>query len=148
MEVAECAVLERVRLVARLLEVPVVERVRVHDHGAALGEVAQVDFERCRVHRDEHARLIAGREDVVVREVDLESRDAGQRARRCADLRGKVGQRREVVPEDRSLAREAIAGELHPVTGVAGEPDHDPFEVLDRLRRGHSRGIANGAALQ
>ena len=71
----------------------------------------------------------------------------GQRAGGRADLGREVGQRREVVPEDRRLAREAIAGELHAVAGVAGEADHDPFELLDGLRRGHSRGIADAAAL-
>jgi hypothetical protein len=73
MDDCERPVLERVRLVAGLLEVPVVERVRVHDDGAALGEIAEVHLERSRVHRDEHARLVARREDVVVGEVDLEA---------------------------------------------------------------------------
>ena len=82
----------------------------------------------------------------MVGEVDLEAGDAGQRAGGRTDLRREVGQRREVVPEDGRLAREAIARELHAVAGVAGEPDHDPFEVLDGLRRGHDRGIADAAA--
>ena len=70
----------------------------------------------------------------------------GQRAGGSANLRGEVGKRREVVPEDRGLAREAIARELHPVAGVAGEPDHDPLEVLDGLAQSHARGIADEAA--
>ena len=145
-EVGERAVLERVRLVPRLLEVPVVEGVRVDDHGPALREVAEIHLERRGVHRHEDARLVARRQDVVVGEVDLEARDAGQRARGRTDLGREVGQRREVVPEEGGLAREAIARELHPVAGVAGEPDHDPFEVLDGLRCGHGRGIADAAA--
>ena len=100
------------------------------------GEVAEVHLERRRVHRHEHARLVAGREDVVVGEVDLEAGDAGERAGRRADLGREVGERREVVPEDGRLAREAVARELHPVAGVAGEADDDPFELLDGLRRG------------
>ena len=84
-----------------------------------------------------------GREDVVVGEVDLEPRDARQRAGRRADLGRKVGERREVVPEDRGLAREAVAGELHAVARVAGEADDDPFELLDRLGLGYVRGIAD-----
>ena len=147
-EVGERAVLERVRLVARLLEVALVEGVGVGDERPALREVADVDLERRRVHRDEDARLVAGREDVVIGEVHLEARDARERAGRRADLGREVGERREVVPEDGRLAREAIARELHPVAGVAGEPDHDPFEVLDRLRRGYGRGIADAAALR
>ena len=88
------------------------------------------------IHRDEHARLVARREDVVVGEVHLEPGDARQRAGRRADLGREVGERREVVPEDRGLAREAVARELHPVAGVAGEADHDPFELLDGLGLG------------
>ena len=135
-EAAERSVLERVRLVAGLLEVALGEGVGVDDDRAALREVADVDLERGRVHRDEHVRLVAGREDVVVGEVDLEAGDARQRAGGRADLRGEVRQRREVVPEDGGLAREPVAGELHAVAGVAGEADHDPLELLDRLGLG------------
>ena len=134
-------------VVARLLEVALVEGVGVGDERPALREVADVDLERGRVHRDEDARLVAGREDVVVGEVDLEAGHAGKRAGRRADLRREVGERREVVAEDGRLAREAIARELHAVTRVAGEPDHDPFEMLDGLGCAHGRGIADAAAL-
>ena len=89
-----------------------------------------------------------GREDVVVGEVHLEAGHAWKRAGRSTDLRREVGKRREVVPEDGRLAREAVARELHPVAGVAGEPDHDPFEVLDGLAHSHVRGIADAAALR
>ena len=69
----------------------------------------------------------------MVGEVDLEARHAGERAGRRADLGREVGQRREIVPEERRLAREAPAGELHPVSRVAREADHDPFLLLDRF---------------
>ena len=68
--------------------------------------------------------------------------DARQRAGRRADLGGEVGQRREVVPEDGGLAREAVAGQLHAVAGVAGEADDDPLELLDRLGSCDVSGIA------
>ena len=74
---------------------------------------------------------VAGREDVVVGEVELEAGDARQRAGRRADLGREVGQRREVVPDERGLAREPPTGELHPVAGVAGEPDRHLLELLD-----------------
>ena len=146
MEVRERAVVERIRHVARLLQIALVERVGVGDDRAALCEIAEIDLERGRIHRDEHARLVARREDVVVGKVNLEAGHARKGARGCANLGREVRERREVVPEDRGLTREAVARELHPVAGVAGEPDHDPFEVLDGLRRGHDRGIADAAA--
>ena len=106
-EVGERPVLERARRVPRLLEVAVRESVGVDDDRPALGEIAEVDLERRRVHRDEHVRLVARRQDVVVREVHLEAGNARQRPGRRADLRREVGQGREVVAEDRGLAREA-----------------------------------------
>ena len=50
---------------------------------------------------------------------------------------GKSGNVARSLPKTAVSAREAIARQLHPVAGVAGEPDHDPFEVLDGLPRGH-----------
>ena len=69
----------------------------------------------------------------MVGEVELEARDARQRAGRRADLGGEVGQRRDVVAEQRRLGRELRAGELHPVAGVAREADDDLGELLDGL---------------
>ena len=72
--------------------------------------------------------------------------DAREGARGGADLRREVRERHEVVPEDRGLAREPVAGQLHAVAGVAGEADDDPLELLDGLRLGHGRGIAHAEA--
>ena len=88
--VGERAVLERARLVARLLQVALLERVGVDDQHPALRQVADVRLQRRRVHRDQHVRCVAGREDVVVCEVELEARDARKRARRGADLGREV----------------------------------------------------------
>jgi hypothetical protein len=85
------AVVERVGLVAGLLEVPLGEGVTVDDQGAALGQVAQVRLERRGVHRDEHVRRVAGSEDVVICEVELKAGDAGERAGGSANLGGEIG---------------------------------------------------------
>ena len=69
----ERAVLKRVCGVARLLEIPIGERIAVDDERAALAEIAEVRLQRRRVHRHEHVRLVARRQDVVVGEVDLEA---------------------------------------------------------------------------
>ena len=69
----------------------------------------------------------------MVGEVHLERRDARQGALGRPDLGGEVRQRRQVVAERRRLLGEAVAGELHAVTGVAGEPDDDAVELLDLL---------------
>ena len=57
---------------------------------APLRQVAEVRLQRGGVHRDEHVRAVAGGEDVVVGEVDLEPRDAGERAGGRADLGREV----------------------------------------------------------
>ena len=133
MEALERAVAERVLGVAGLLQVALVERVGVDDQRAALGRSCEVRLQRRRVHRHEHVRLVARREDVVVGEVHLEAGDAGQRAGRGADLGREVRQRREVVAHHRRLAREPVARQLHAVAGIAGEPDDHTIELLDRL---------------
>ena len=140
--VVERAVLERVRRVARLLEVAVGERVGVDDQRAPGREVIEIRAQRGWVHRDEDVRRVARCEDVVVREVDLEARDAGQRARRGPDLGREIGQSREVVAEERRLAREAPAGQLHAVAGVTGEADDHLLELLDGLGHSSRTGIA------
>ena len=70
----------------------------------------------------------------MVGEVHLEPGDAGKRPGGRADLGREVREGREVVAEHRGLAREAIAGELHPVTRVTREADDHALEVLDLLR--------------
>src|SRR5690606_148674 len=90
-------------------------------------------------------------ENVVVGEMDLERRDTGDRALRRTDLGREVGQRRQVVAEGGGLRGEPITGQLHAVAGVAGEPDDDPVELLDRastvsgslLRGGFAGGHVN-----
>ena len=57
-----------------------------------------------------------------------------------ADLGREVGEGREVVAERRGLAREAVAGQLHPVARVTREADDHPIELLDLLRRHPSQG--------
>ena len=129
----ERVVLERAHRVAGLLEVPLREGIGVEDQRAARRQVLQVRAQRRGVHGDEDVRRVARRQDVVVREVDLEARHAGQRPRRRPDLGREVGQRREVVSEQRGLAREAPAGQLHPVAGVARKADDHLFQLLDGL---------------
>ena len=119
--------------VAGLGQVAVGEVVGVHDDRRALGQVGQVRLERGRVHRDQHVGGVARGEDVVVGEVHLERRDAGQRALGRADLGGEVRQRHQVVAERRRLLGEPVSGQLHPVAGVAREPDDDPIDLLDLL---------------
>ena len=74
-----------------------------------VGTSATLALKRRRVHRHEHVRGVAGREDVVVGDVDLERRDPGEGAGGCPDLGREVGQRREVVAEDGALVGESVA---------------------------------------
>ena len=127
------AVLERVGRVADLGQVARGELVGVGDQQAAAGQVGEVGLQRRRVHHDQDVGGVARRHDVVVGEVQLEGADARQGPRRRADLGGEVGQRRQVVAEARRLAGEPVAGQLHAVAGVAGEPDDDAVELDDAL---------------
>ena len=121
----ERAVGERVGGIADAGQVPFREVGGVDDDHAAEPDVGQVHLEGCRVHGDEHFGVVAGRGDVAVGEVELEAGDAGQGAGWRPDLGGEVGQRGDVVAERGGVSREAVAGQLHAVAGVAGETDHD-----------------------
>jgi hypothetical protein len=129
------AVLERVAGVADLGEVARGELVGVDDEQPAAGQVGEVGLQRGRVHGDQDVGGVARRHDVVVGEVQLEGADAGQGPRGGADLRGEVGQRGEVVAEGRGLAGEPVAGQLHAVAGVAGQPDDDAVQRHDALHQ-------------
>ena len=140
----ERSVLERVGRVSDLREVALGELVGVGDDRRAARDVGEVGLERGGVHRDEDVRLVARGEHVVVGEVQLEAGDARQGPLGRADLRGEVGQRRQVVAEDGRLGREPVTGQLHTVARVAGEADDDAVE-LDGVgpggtRRGGRRG--------
>ncbi len=124
---------ERIRRVARLVEVSLVEGLRVDDQEAARLEIAQVHLERGRIHRDETVEAVTRRVDALAPELQLEARDAEERAGRRADLGRKIRQRGEIVARPRGLGRELFAGELHAVAGVAGEPDHCPIQRFTRL---------------
>ena len=130
--VAQAAVLERADGVPDLGQVPLGELVGVDDDGAAARQVRQVGLERGRVHRDQHGRRVARGDDAVVGEVQLEGGDTGQGAGGGPDLGREVGQGRQAVAERRRLGGEPVAGQLHAVTGVAGEPD----DHLDRVSTG------------
>ena len=121
----ERAVVERVGLVAGLLEVALLERVGVDEDRAAGRELGDVGPQRGGVHRHEHRRQVAGREDVVIGDVHLERRHPGDRAGRRADLGREVREGREVVAERGAHVGETVAGELHPVARVARKADDD-----------------------
>src|SRR5699024_7380215 len=137
----EALVLERARGPADLLQVAGGELVGVEDDRRATGDVGEVRLERGRVHRDEHVGGVAGREDVTAGEVHLEGADPGDGPLRGADLGGVVRQRREVVAQRSAVGGEPVAGQLHPVPGVAGEADDDAIGGLSR--RGGSHGCCS-----
>ena len=130
--VGQLVVLQRVGLVADLGQVALGELVGVGDDQAAARQVDDVGLERGRVHRDEHVGPVTRGQDVVVGDLDLERRDAGQRALWRADLGRVIRLRRKVVAEQCGLGGEAVTGQLHAVAGVTGESDDDLFELLPR----------------
>ena len=141
----ETAVLERADIVLRLLEVALVELAGVGDDQAARLERAHIGLERRRVHRDEHVGRIARGIDLGRAEVDLERRDAKQRALRRADFSREIGEGRQIVAGKRGRERELAAGELHAITRVARETHHDRFGRRSKIA---PAGVAFGFALK
>ena len=144
----ERTVLERVGLVPGLLQVALLEGVDVGDDRAAVLEPGQLLLQRRRVHGDQHARRVARRGDLVVADVDLERRDAGEGALGRPDLGRELGQGGQVVAEEGALGGETGTGELHAVAGVTGEANHHPINHLHVRGRcgGLSQGISRGIA--
>ena len=133
-EVREAAVGQRVRVVAGLGQRALVEGVEVGDDRRSALDVGHVRTEPRRVHRHEHVWGVAVRRDLVVRDVDLKRRHASERARWCPDLRWIVREGRQVVAQDRAGCREPVASQLHAITGVTGEADDHPVDLLGDRR--------------
>src|SRR6202042_1619635 len=118
---------------ARLLEVALVERVLVDDQRRAAFKLGQVRLERGRGHPDQNVRLVTRGQDVAGGEVNLERRNAGERAGRRPDLGREVRQRRQVIAHDRGRVREPAPHQLHSIPGVAREPNYYSLTLLNRL---------------
>ncbi len=100
------------------------------------GRSDDVGLQRGGVHRDQDVGPVTRGQDVVVGDLNLERRHAGQRALWRADLGGVIRLRRKVIAEQCGLGGEPVTSELHAVAGVAGESDDDLFELLPGARVG------------
>src|SRR5262249_44907600 len=105
-------------------------RVAVHDHHAAAAHVFDVRAQRGGIERDEHVGLVGRRAHVARGEVDLEARDARERAGWCADLGGGGRRGGGGVFGECCRFGELGSGELDAVTGVAAETDGNTFDLL------------------
>ncbi len=106
----ERAVFEWVDLIARLAQIALGEGVGVDDDRAVGLHIGQARLEGGRVHGHQHLGRVAGGQNVAVGKVDLEAADAGQRARRGADLGREVGHGADVVAENGRRVGELRAG--------------------------------------
>ena len=126
-------VLKRACRIPDLLQISLAELVGVDDQIRSTWKVTDIRLESCRVHRHQDIRLVAGGGDVVIGERELEGRDPGESAGWRADLSWEVRQGQQVIAHPRCLGCESVAGQLHTVAGVPGEPDHDPVDLYDLL---------------
>jgi len=85
--------MQRVRRISSLLQVDVVECIRVDDDAAAWNQVAEVHLQCGRVHCHQYVWSVAWRVDVARREADLEPGDARKRTGRRTNLRWVVRER-------------------------------------------------------
>ena len=113
--IGELVGLERVGLVAHLGQIPLGELVGVGDDQAASGQIGDVGLQRGGVHRDEHVGPVARGQDVIVGDLNLERRDARQRALWRADLGRVIRLRGKVIAEQSGFGSESVTGELHAV---------------------------------
>jgi hypothetical protein len=130
---------ERVLLVLRPFQPLFLEAVRVGDQDPAFAQVGQVGLEGRGVHHHQGVELVARRRDVAGGEMHLKARHTEQRVARSANLGRKVGERGDVVPQQRAALGKLRTGQLHAVARVSreadrGVADRDDFLVLDGSR--------------
>src|SRR5262249_29726087 len=128
----QAAILQRIRFIARLVQVARAKAVRVDNQDAARLEVFEVRLEGGRVHRHQGVEPIARCVDIRATEMDLKAGDAGQGAGRGANFGRKVGQGADVVAQDGGGVGELGTGQLHAVTRVAAKPNRHRFKLLHR----------------
>ncbi len=107
----------------RLAQIVFAEVVEVDDENAVGLEVREIHFQRGGIHGDQNVDAVAGRVNVVRGKMDLESADAGKRARRGANFGREIREGGEIVAEQRGGVGELAAGDLHAVAGVTAEAD-------------------------
>src|SRR5438874_2983368 len=105
----------------RLLEVGFLEAVGIDDQDAVLLQVGDVDLEGGRVHGDEHVYGVARGVNVAGSEMQLVATDAGQGARRGANLGREVRESGDVVAVQGDRIGELTTSDLHAVAGIASE---------------------------
>ena len=129
----QAAVLQRIFFVAGLLQPLLVEGVLVDDQNAARDQIDQIRRQRGRVERHQRVDLIAGSENLLAGEMDLETAHAGLGAARSANLGRKIRERGDVVAGQRRRIRELRAGQLHAVARVAAKAHGGSNQFLDGL---------------
>jgi len=120
-------------VVAGALQVLAVECVAVDDQHPAGSDVVDIGPQGGRVQRHQHVGEVGGGAHGAVGEVHLEAGYARQRPGRSANLRGEVGERGEVVPGYGGRVAEPAAGQLDSITGIPGESDRNPPDLLGWL---------------
>ena len=119
-----------VGLEQRLLEPFGLEGVDVNDDYSALFEKLVALLQGGGIHGYQHVAFVAGGVHAVAY-AHLKSAHAAERPLRGAYLCGIVGEGRDGVAETGRNVSENVAGQLHAVAGVAGEPDGHLVEVLN-----------------
>ena len=112
-----------------------------HDDAAGLN-LREADLQSRRVHGDQNVGRIAGRVNLVVGEIELETAHPPQKPGRGADLGRVIRQRADNRSRYRGDVCELIAGQLHAVARIAREPHRrtvhlDELLVLRRFHLGH-----------
>src|ERR1700722_1162591 len=114
-------ILERADFYLGFAQIVFFEVVEVDDQDAIGLEIGDIHFQRGGVHGHQNVDGIAGRVDVVRREVDLEATDSGQGARGGANFGREIREGGKVIAEESGGVGELAAGDLHAVAGVSTE---------------------------
>ena len=130
----EAAILNRVGRIFGFIKITLRKLAGIGNNQTALTQRADVGFERRRVHRHQHIRLIACGINRRRTEVDLERRHTEQGAKWRTDFCREIGERRKVVARKCRRQSKLTTGQLHPVATIACKTDNNRLAYYRRAR--------------
>ena len=104
--------------------------IDIDNRGTALAQELRVLLERGRIHGHQNIAFVTRRVHAMS-DVNLETRNATQRALRGPHLGGIVREGGDAVAESGAHIREDVASQLHAIAAVAREAHHDTLPELD-----------------
>ena len=121
--------LERIPLEPCLVQSLVIKGVLVHQNRRVPLQPFRIGLERRGIHGHQHVAEITGSVDLAAADMYLETRDTCHSPLGSPDLGRIIRESGKAVTVDCRQIGEQCTRELHSVSGISGEPDHDVLGI-------------------